>query len=149
MVEHWFTVVLSIGEVERLLREYRQNQELVRNIGAHYYQIIYPVQLRHHEKMGISTREIGAPKVRKARSTVCLHYALIHSLTFINRAEQASERANARACGWCIHTLQYSTRDMQTRHPENQNPLRLLVTFLHTRLSVCLPDSVCLSLDTG
>lgn len=47
------------GEVERLLKEYRQNQELVRNIGAHYYQIIYPVQLRHHEKMGISTREIG------------------------------------------------------------------------------------------
>ena len=53
------------GEVERLLREYRQNQELVRNIGAHYYQIIYPVQLRHHEKMGISTREVGAPKVRE------------------------------------------------------------------------------------
>ncbi|XP_053982119.1 disintegrin and metalloproteinase domain-containing protein unc-71 isoform X5 [Hylaeus volcanicus] len=51
-----------VGEVERLLREYRQNQELVRNIGAHYYQIIYPVQLRHHEKMGISTREIGVPK---------------------------------------------------------------------------------------
>ncbi|XP_066909274.1 disintegrin and metalloproteinase domain-containing protein 12 isoform X4 [Halyomorpha halys] len=51
-----------MGEVERLLREYRQNQELVRNIGAHYYQIIYPVQLRHHEKMGISTREVGAQK---------------------------------------------------------------------------------------
>uniref|UniRef100_A0A0K8T3Q2 Disintegrin and metalloproteinase domain-containing protein 11 n=1 Tax=Lygus hesperus TaxID=30085 RepID=A0A0K8T3Q2_LYGHE len=51
-----------VGEVERLLLEYRQNQELVRNIGAHYYQIIYPVQLRHHEKMGISTREVGAPK---------------------------------------------------------------------------------------
>lgn len=51
------------GEVERLLREYRQNQELVRNIGAHYYQIIYPVQLRHHEKMGISTREVNTPKV--------------------------------------------------------------------------------------
>ncbi|KAF9822408.1 hypothetical protein SFRURICE_017683 [Spodoptera frugiperda] len=49
-------------EVERLLREYRQNQELVRNIGAHYYQIIYPVQLRHHEKMGISTREVNTPK---------------------------------------------------------------------------------------
>lgn len=52
-----------LGEVERLLREYRQNQELVRNIGAHYYQIIYPVQLRHHEKMGISTREVNTQKV--------------------------------------------------------------------------------------
>lgn len=51
------------GEVERLLREYRQNQDMVRGIGTHFYQIIYPVQLRHHEKMGISTREIGAPKV--------------------------------------------------------------------------------------
>ncbi|KAI8127720.1 Disintegrin and metalloproteinase domain-containing protein 11 [Lucilia cuprina] len=51
-----------VGEVERLLKEYRQNQELVRRIGGHYYQIIYPVQLRHHEKMGISTREVSAPK---------------------------------------------------------------------------------------
>lgn len=48
--------------MERLLKEYRQNQELVRRIGSHYYQIIYPVQLRHHEKMGISTREVGAQK---------------------------------------------------------------------------------------
>ncbi|CAG9585858.1 unnamed protein product [Danaus chrysippus] len=47
------------NEVERLLREFYQNQELVRNIGSHYYQIIYPVQLRHHEKMGISTREVS------------------------------------------------------------------------------------------
>lgn len=62
IVSHYF--LLSAGEVERLLREYRQNQELVRNIGAHYYQIIYPVQLRHHEKMGISTREVSTPKVR-------------------------------------------------------------------------------------
>uniref|UniRef100_A0A1B0AIJ4 Uncharacterized protein n=1 Tax=Glossina pallidipes TaxID=7398 RepID=A0A1B0AIJ4_GLOPL len=53
-----------MGEVERLLKEYRQNQELVRRIGGHYYQIIYPVQLRHHEKMGISTREVSPPKVR-------------------------------------------------------------------------------------
>jgi hypothetical protein len=58
-----FTVA---GEVERLLREYRQNQDMVRGIGTHFYQIIYPVQLRHHEKMGISTREVGAPKVRLA-----------------------------------------------------------------------------------
>ncbi|XP_061934663.1 disintegrin and metalloproteinase domain-containing protein 11 isoform X38 [Apis cerana] len=52
----------SVGEAERLLQEYRQNQELVQNIGAHYYQIIYPVQLRHHEKMGISTREVSVSK---------------------------------------------------------------------------------------
>ncbi|XP_045474873.1 uncharacterized protein LOC123680809 isoform X6 [Harmonia axyridis] len=57
------------GEVERLLREYTQNQDLVRNIGSHYYQIIYPVQLRQHKKMGISTREIGSSKVRTKRSS--------------------------------------------------------------------------------
>ncbi|EEB19414.1 hypothetical protein Phum_PHUM572960 [Pediculus humanus corporis] len=54
-------------EVERLLKEYRQNQELVKNIGAHYYQIIYPVQLRHHEKMGISTREIGTKNKKETK----------------------------------------------------------------------------------
>lgn len=59
------------GEVERLLREYTQNQEMIRNIGSTYYQIVYPVQLRQHKKIGISTREIGSSKVRKARSTVC------------------------------------------------------------------------------
>ncbi|VVC39377.1 Hypothetical protein CINCED_3A019380 [Cinara cedri] len=53
---------IRIWEVERLLRDYRQNQELVRNIGANYYQIIYPVQIRHHDKMGISTREVGSQK---------------------------------------------------------------------------------------
>ncbi|CAK9826956.1 Disintegrin and metalloproteinase domain-containing protein 11 [Anthophora retusa] len=50
------------GEVERLLRRYRQNQELIQNIGTHDHQIIYPVQLRHHEKMGISTREVSVSK---------------------------------------------------------------------------------------
>lgn len=67
-----------VGEVERLLRDYRQNQELVRNIGANYYQIIYPVQIRHHDKMGISTREVGSQKVsfsiryeNRARMYVC------------------------------------------------------------------------------
>jgi hypothetical protein len=79
-----------VGEVERLLKEYRQNQELVRKIGGHFYQIIYPVQLRHHEKMGISTREVGGSKVRFSlgrrnimNSTVCQFiHSFIYSYTF-------------------------------------------------------------------
>lgn len=59
----YFSLSPPIGEVERLLKEHQQNQELVDRIGSNFYQIIYPVQLRHHEKMGISTREVGA-KVR-------------------------------------------------------------------------------------
>ena len=51
------------GDVETLMKEHRENQDLVRSIGASQYQIVFPVQLRHREKMGISTREIGATKV--------------------------------------------------------------------------------------
>ncbi|CAG9860294.1 unnamed protein product [Phyllotreta striolata] len=60
--ESYWIAESPAGEVERLLREYTQNQEMVRNIGSHYYQIIYPVQLRQHKKMGISTRDVGSPK---------------------------------------------------------------------------------------
>jgi len=49
------------GDVEKLLQGHRENDDMVRSIGARY-QIVFPVQLRHHEKMGISTREIGASK---------------------------------------------------------------------------------------
>lgn len=49
--------------MEKLLKEHRENQDLVRSIGGSHYQIVFPVQLRHREKMGISTREIGAAKV--------------------------------------------------------------------------------------
>lgn len=75
-------VLFFSGEVERLLREFTQNQEMVRNIGTHYYQIIYPVQLRQHKKMGISTREIGSSKVRIERSTVChcTFHLILHTL---------------------------------------------------------------------
>ena len=55
------------GDVEKLLKEHRENQDLVRSIGGSHYQIVFPVQLRHREKMGISTREIGATKVQFAR----------------------------------------------------------------------------------
>ncbi|XP_026676468.1 uncharacterized protein LOC113465819 [Diaphorina citri] len=49
----------DLCEFERLLHEYRQNQLLISNID-HFYQIIYPVQLKNHEKMGISTREVAS-----------------------------------------------------------------------------------------
>ena len=32
-------------EVERLLREYKQNQELLRRVGSRYYQVVYPIQV--------------------------------------------------------------------------------------------------------
>lgn len=57
----------------------------MRQIGGHYYQIIYPVQLRHHEKMGISTREVGGSKVWSAigkrnvlNSNMVCHLHLFH-----------------------------------------------------------------------
>ncbi|CAH2074734.1 unnamed protein product, partial [Iphiclides podalirius] len=89
-----------VGEVERLLREYRQNQELVRNIGAHYYQIIYPVQLRHHEKMGISTREVNTMKGRiyntdqqqgtRSRARISPRHALVFQVAaLLGRTEEA------------------------------------------------------------
>lgn len=89
---HHFPVhlIASTGEVERLLKEYRQNQELVRKIGGNFYQIIYPVQLRHHEKMGISTREVGGSKVWSSlgkrnimNSTVCHHHHNSHHCVLI------------------------------------------------------------------
>lgn len=79
-----FLLSFLLGEVERLLKEYRQNQELVRRIGGHYYQIIYPVQLRHHEKMGISTREVSPPKVRnRIRKRNISNYTMVCSQSFI------------------------------------------------------------------
>lgn len=84
MINYYLFYLIS-GEVERLLKEYRQNQEMVRKIGSHSYQIIYPVQLRHHEKMGISTREVGAAKVRyrihkrnSNNNTVCFKFLILH-----------------------------------------------------------------------
>ena len=45
-------------EVERLLRDYQQNQDFIRNLGNRFYQIIYPIQVRQRERFGVSTREI-------------------------------------------------------------------------------------------
>lgn len=34
-----------LDEVERLLREYKQNQELLKRVGSRYYQVVYPIQV--------------------------------------------------------------------------------------------------------
>jgi hypothetical protein len=60
---------LSIAEVERLLRDYPSNQELVRSIGAQYYQFVNVAQIRHHQIMGLSTRE-GTSKAPRAQAQV-------------------------------------------------------------------------------
>ena len=36
-------------EVERLLRDYKQNQELLRRLGNRYYQVVYPIQVRYYQ----------------------------------------------------------------------------------------------------
>ena len=46
--------LIFIGEVERLLKDYMQNQELVMNLGNRYYQVIYPIQMR---RQGLDTRD--------------------------------------------------------------------------------------------
>ena len=54
---HHFSFCFA-DEVERLLRDYKQNQDFIRNLGNRFYQIIYPIQVRQREKFGVSTREI-------------------------------------------------------------------------------------------
>ncbi len=61
------------GEVERLLRDYKQNQDFIRNLGNRFYQIIYPIQIRQRERYGVSTREVSGSygKVRSSFKWQC------------------------------------------------------------------------------
>ena len=49
-------------EVERLLRDYKQNQELLRRLGNRYYQVVYPIQVRHSKLTHVN--QIGREGVK-------------------------------------------------------------------------------------
>ena len=55
--------LILLGEVERLLKDYLQNQELVMNLGNRYYQVIYPIQMGRRELDTRDRRNQGYGKV--------------------------------------------------------------------------------------
>lgn len=58
-----FCVCSVEEELQNLMANYPQNQDLLRSIQASYYQIVYPVQIHHHEKVSVSTRGTVPSKV--------------------------------------------------------------------------------------
>ncbi|KAG1661608.1 Disintegrin and metalloproteinase domain-containing protein 22 [Nymphon striatum] len=70
----------ELCEVGKLIRRYKENKQLVENVPSRFYEIIYPVQVRHHQKLGISTRDANDRSGKHFSETSLLIKAFSHKL---------------------------------------------------------------------
>ena len=115
--------------MEKLLKEHRENQDLVRSIGASHYQIVFPVQLRHREKMGISTREIGATKVRSQ----ILSFDKTKQKTFRHHRNLKKKSTSSKSKLF-KNKMNYFVNATITKH---KRPCRAFKKLTHQNLNIC------------
>ncbi|CAM1323246.1 ADAM22 (predicted) [Pycnogonum litorale] len=79
-IDDWTDDLRPVGEVGRLIQKFPENDKLVKQVPSRYYEIIYPVQVRHHQKLGISTRDANDRSGKHFSQTSLLIKAFNHKL---------------------------------------------------------------------